>query len=271
MSIKLNNVGITLRPSSMIEGQQCRRRWALTHLEGRRRPQNSRANLGTAIHKAAETMWNEAIKTGVKDLDIEKATDCAIAKYDDMAKDEEPQYFDKDTPDSIRSLIVSGVQVYMEDIADIADIPIAVEKRFSIPIDDHPIVREVAGTIDYLSYNTIADIKTSKRTITPQSHVIQQSIYKILAMANGYDIKFCLIHCVVFTKVNKGIILNLDYHTEQATYAISSTTKILDAFFHGTDPDVLFPGNTGYYLCSQKWCGFHADCPFVHGNTKVAV
>lgn len=268
MSIKLNVTNLTIRPSSVIEDQQCSRKWALSHLEKRKRRSNSRANLGTAIHAAAEVIWNEAIKTGNKDLNHTKAIDCAVSKYDDMSKEEEPSYHGPDTPDSIRSLVSSGTKVLIDDIIEITDIPLHAEKRLAVPVVNHPIVKEIAGTIDYISHNTIADIKSSKRTISPQSYVLQQSIYKSLAEANGYTVDYCLIQGVVFTKKPKGTILVLEPNTNQSDYAVKNLLYKIADFYSGVNPDILFPGNTGYYLCSPVWCGFYHDCPFVHGSLK---
>lgn len=266
MSIELNRTEITIRPSSIISYQQCRRSWALVHLEGRRSGSNARAVVGTAVHKAGEVMWNEAIKTGEKDLNVTRAADCAVEEFDKLCKDNEPTYNGDDTPDSARLLVSNGAKVFMTDIAEYTDIPLFAEKRYAVPISDHPIVKEVGGTIDYISTNTIADIKTSKRTISPYGHVLQQSIYKYVAEENGHTIDYCLLQGVVFTKKPKGTIVSLEPNIPRAKYAVNNMLATLRAFYDGGDPDVLFPGNTGYYLCSQMYCGFYDSCKFVNGD-----
>lgn len=268
MSIKLNKTGITLRPSSFLAYQQCRRKWALTHLEGRRQAQPARAVIGTAVHKAAELCWKHAIATGKKDLNISLAKDAAVQEFDNLCKKDALTYAGADTPNTARNLVASGAAIFIRDIASRVAIPTHVEKRYVIPVRNHPIVAEFGGTIDYISSDSIADLKTSKRTVSPQNHVLQQSAYKMVAEHHGHKVVRNEIHCVVFKKNPTGVVLPLEPNVEQVVHAVDNILKTLRAFHDGGDPDILFPGNTGYYLCSPTWCGFHAQCDVVHGGSR---
>jgi hypothetical protein len=240
-------------------------------LEGHTSQTGSRAAVGTAIHKAAEVIWTNAIQTGKKDLNITKAQDAAVAEFDENCKKEPPKYLNSDTENSSRKLVSDGAGVFVDQIAEFTDIPRFVEKRYAVPISDHPIVKEIGGTLDYISDNTIADLKTSKRAIQTQNHVLQQSIYKFLAEANGHKIDYTLIQGIIFTKVPRGDISALDHNVPQAKYGVNVILDTLRAFYEGTNPDVLFPGNTGYFLCSPQYCDFHPTCKFVQGDIVIPV
>lgn len=267
MTLKLNNTGIRLRPSSVVAYYNCPHKWALTFLEGHTSRYNGRAAIGTAIHAAAEVLWTEAIATGKKDLNVAKSVDAAVEAFKELDKLEDIMYGKGEDLNTAVATVAGGAAVFVEDIAVYTDIPLFVEKLFEIAISGHPIVTSVGGTLDYLSTNTIADVKTSQRAIQPQSHVIQQSIYKHVAEANGYPVEYSLIQGVVLTKQPKGIVDTLEPNVSQAKKMVNgilNTTRL--AYEGNVSLDVLFHGNTGYYLCTPKYCDFHSGCKWAQGD-----
>ena len=57
---------IILRPSSLDGGIQCPQQWYRVFILGGTSIPNSRAAIGTAIHKGVEEMWNDSIKAKTK-------------------------------------------------------------------------------------------------------------------------------------------------------------------------------------------------------------
>lgn len=266
---------ITLRPSSLATFVSCPRQWYNVFILGENTIPNARAAIGTGIHAGAEAMWNEAIKTKDKSSpNVSMMTDAAIEAYDTEVKNAEGNLkYDVDLDDNIaRSTIIKGTKAFVEDIVPFTEIPKAVETRVTVEID-HCIVKNISGTIDYITDDTIADIKTSKRKIVPQSHTLQQSVYKFLAKESGYkNIKRNLIQGVVLAKTKTvGGIDTLDANVSQAKYIINNLLDRLDALHAGTNPDLLFPGNPKHYLCSDLYCNLRPTCPFVHGDNKNPV
>ena len=200
MSIEINNTGITIRPSSLDNSMACAYQWAKVFLEGMITIPNSRAAIGTGIHKAIEVMWQDAIKNKVKDPNVDMMFDAGVEAFQEEVKRGEMRYDDGETIDTCNKEIVSGTQAFVDDLIPFLNIPTAVEQRFTVPISNHPIVKDISGTVDYLAPGILDDVKTSKRKPIPSGYVIQQSIYKYLAEENGHKIDLNRIQGVALLK-----------------------------------------------------------------------
>jgi len=270
MSIKINKTNITIRPSSIDTAQQCGYQWAKVFLEGGTSIPNSRAALGTALHKGVEVMWTEAIAANKKDPNISMMIDAGVESFKESSKDG-MRYNSDETVDTINKEIVSGTQAFIDDIIPWLDIPEQVEARFTVPIGGHPIVKSISGTVDYISNGIIDDLKTSKRKPTIANYVTQQSTYKYLAVENGIDVKMNRIQSVVLKKKPEGHILELEPNIDQAKYLINNLLdKVEHAAKESAPMEVIFSCNTKYYLCSPKYCAFHGSCPATKRHTPEA-
>lgn len=269
--LQIKQTDITIRPSAIDVYLNCSYKWAKTYLEGVNGIPNARASIGTSIHAGAEFMWNDAIKSGVKDLENSAIIDCAVEKMREEHKTNKPQYDDGEDLNTAEKEVIGGTKVFMNDIAPFTKIPVAVEKYFSVNIEDHPVISKVGGTIDYLGLNTIADIKTSKRKLVTQSYKTQQSTYKFLAESHNLKIEHTLIQGVILPKKDPyAEVASVDIDVEQAKYFLNSILDIVEFAAKGMIPlELLFKGNPKYYLCSPKYCALYNDCPFVHGEIKT--
>jgi len=261
--IQLNNTELIIRPSAIDEFFACPFKWGKTFLEGCSGTNNSRACIGTSIHRGVEIMWLDAMETGKKDTNIGKAVDAAMEEWKEITHDGVD--FDQGESDlTARTEIISGTEAFMEDIAPFTEIPKAVEKRYSMAIDN-PIVKGISGTVDYISHNTIADVKTSKRKIGPDGHVTQQTTYKILAEHNGENVEHNLIQGVVLKKSGaEGNIQQLHANEAQTRSRINMMLDTMDLIAKDVAPieHILRP-NPKHYLCSPKYCGQYNNCPAV--------
>lgn len=262
------NDKIVLRPSSIDNFYGCAHQWYRVFILGQTSMTNNRASIGTAIHKAAEVLWTDAIASNKKDPNKPKLIDAAIQEFkEEEAKD--IQYGPGEDGNSSRKEIINGVEAFVDDIVPFTAIPDFVEKRFTIDLD-HPVVKALSGTVDYISDTTIADVKTSKRKPTPVSYEVQQSVYKMLAEANGRTVNTNLIQGVVLKKVSEGTILQAPTNIDKAKYLINNildTTELMHKDI--VDPDVLFRGNPKHMFCSERFCAFYNDCKFVNGDLPV--
>lgn len=259
---------LCIRPSSVDTFLQCPQQWYQVFIKGRTSIPNARAAIGTAIHRGIEVMWTDAIKHNKKDPNISMMTDASIEAYKEEAQ-KGLQYDEDENENTAAAEIVKGTEAFVDDIVPFAAIPKAVEIRFEVPIANHPLINAVGGTIDYLEEDALADVKTTKRTPSTANYIIQQSLYKYLAVANGVKIEHNFIHGIVLTKQAKGTILALEPNVEMAKTAVNSildTTEVLAS--DKINPDVLFRGNPKYYLCSAKYCAFYNECKFVKGEAK---
>ena len=261
-----DNTGICIRPSSVNTFLQCPQQWYQVFIKGRTSIPNARAAIGTAIHKAAEQMWSDAIVHKEKNPNLSAMTDAAMEAFKEEGK-KGLSYEDGENAGTASVEIIKGTETYIDDIVPFVSIPLAVESRVEIAITDHPIVSALGGTIDHLESDALSDIKTSKRTPTPGNYTIQQSLYKYLAIANGYLIEHTFIQAVVLTKVPKGAILQMPIDMDLAKASVNSLLDTTEVYAKDiVNPDILFRGNPEYYLCSAKYCAFYNECKFVRGD-----
>ena len=264
--IEVNNEAIRIRPSAVNSFFSCSFKWGKTFLEGVHTIPNSRAAIGTSIHAAVEQLWKESIETGAKDANLTKMADAAMDAWKEQTHDG-VKFDDGETDGTAAVEIVRGTEAFVEDIVPFTPIPVAVEQFYKVDID-HPLVAEVGGTIDYITKNTIADVKTSKRKISAQGHVTQQSIYKYLAQANNVPVEHNLIQGVVLKKASaEGSVLVLEANIPEAKARINMMLDTLEVVYKDMVPieTVLLP-NPGNYLCSPKYCALYGNgCPAIVG------
>lgn len=266
--IVINNTNITIRPSSLNTYFGCSYQWARVFLTGETSIPNSRAVIGTGIHKGVEQAWQDAMARQNKDdIRLGTAIEAAVDGFREEVKNYGISYDRDENEGTALKEIMAGTEAFIEDIVPFAEIPHEVEQRLSINIDGHPIVERVSGTLDYLRKDTIADVKTSKRKTTASNHDLQQSTYKLLAVENGYDIEHMYIHNVILTKQPSGSIFSLEPNIAKAKTAINSLLDVLEILVEDkVRPEVLFRGNPSYHFCSEKYCALYKDCMFVKGE-----
>ena len=270
-TIKVNNESLRIRPSAVDTFYGCAWQWAKSHIEGISSIPNSRAAIGTAIHKGIEVSWNQAISSGKVDHNLSMMTDAAVAEFEEETK-EGVGYGSGETKGSCIQEVIKGTEAWIEDISGFLTPPTATEKFFTIPMN-HSMVAEIGGTIDYIEEKAgiIDDVKTSKRTVSPAGYVTQQSIYKLLAEENGVPINYQRLQNVVLTKQPKGAIVTMEPDVEHAKVLVNGILDVLDVFHEDKVPaHLLFRGNPKYMFCSDKFCAHHATCPWVRGEVPVA-
>ncbi len=264
-AIKLLNTQIRIRPSAIDTFYNCAYQWGKVFLEGKTSIPSARAAIGTSIHAAAESMWQDAMRSNKKDANIGSMTDAAMEAWKEEAK--KGIVFDDDENDKTAALeIIKGTEAFIEDIVPFTAIPDGVEKFFAIQVDN-PIVKEIGGTVDYIQGGVIADIKTSKRKPVVSSYVVQQSTYSLLAEANGIPVTQNLIQGIVLKKETEGMILPMESNIPQAKSLINGMLATMEIIAKDVAPiETILRGNPKYYLCSNKYCALHSTCPWVNGD-----
>lgn len=264
MTIKLNNTALRIRPSAVESFYGCAYQWGKHNLEGISSIPNSRAAIGTAIHAAAEQMWNECISSGKKEHNFSAMVDAANETF----KEEEKlgmKYGEGENINTCMSEVLNGTKAFVEDIVPFTEVPDAVETFYKVDIE-HPFVTELGGTVDYIGNGIIADIKTTKRSSGVEGYVVQQSIYKYLAEANGEKVDANLIQQVVMKKKPEGAILKLEPNIDYSKHLVNTMLDTLDLVAKDIAPiETILRGNPKYMYCSDTFCNFYQSCPFVKG------
>ena len=259
-TIKVLNEEIRLRPSAIDGFFGCSFQWGKTFLEGVNSIPNSRAAIGTAIHAAADTMWKESIAKKDKVVNMSTMLDAGVAAW----KEEEAkgmQYGEDEDANSCIKEVMTGTEAFVEDIVPYSAIPIATETFVKIDID-HKMVKEIGGTIDYMTTCTIADLKTGKRKPTISNYSTQQSLYKYLANSNGLPIENNIIQSVVLKKQPEGLILPMPVNVPKVKDMVNIMLDTLDLVYKDIAPiETILRPNPKHVFCSQEYCAFYGKCP----------
>lgn len=274
MTIEIKESDIIIRPSAVDTFFTCAYSWGKTFLEGQRSMPNSRAAIGTGIHRAAEIMWLESMEHDKKSINRTAMLDAAVEAFEEEEK-LGMSYGKDENKNTCISEIKSGTEAFIEDIVPFAQIPIAVEKRFTVDID-HPLVSGLSGTIDHLTKKTISDIKTSKRAPTVSNYSTQQSVYKYLANANGLEVENLTIQSIVLKKVPEGSIIPLEADVQGAKNLVNMMLDTLSIVAEGKiAPELILRPNPKHIYCSEAYCVFYGKCPATSTkatrNTQIMV
>lgn len=268
MTIKINCDELVIRPSSVDSFFQCSYQWGKTFLEGKTTIPNSRAAIGTAIHAGVERMWRESIEKNKTIANTSMMVDAAVESWKEETNGG-VSFDDGENENTCIVEIVKGTEAFVEDIVPFTPLPVAVEERYTVNITDHPLVTALSGTVDYITENTIADVKTSKKKASVANYKTQQSIYKYLAVANGVNVEHNLIQNVVLKKQPDGAIYDMPVDVDQAKHLVNTMLDTLAFIAEDKAPiEMILRGNPKYYLCSPKYCTEYNTCPFVKGRLE---
>jgi hypothetical protein len=261
------NDKIMIHPSSLDTWVQCPQQWYRVFILGGTSIPNSRAAIGTAIHRGVEEGWKDSIKAKTKIFSPSSMADAAVEAYE-----EEEQkglvYGSGESQGTCIKEVITGLDTFVEDIAPWVIMPTHVERHFIVKIADHPIVEGISATVDYLEDNVgvIADLKTGKRKHNVANSSTQQSVYKIVTEANNIPVKISNIQSVVLKAKPEGHIMDAQINEPKAKAIFNILLDTLELLHQDkVDPNLLFRGNPKYYLCSPKYCAFFNECKFV-GN-----
>lgn len=256
---------IVIRPSSLDTYNQCSQQWYQVFILGESSIPGARAAIGTAIHAGAEAMWSDSIIAKTKVIAKSAMEDAAVEAFEEQGQ-HGLMYDSGEDENTAIATVRQGLSTFVDDIIPWVDIPTEVETRYTVNIDDHPIVEAVSGTLDYINTETgyIADLKTGKRKHNVNNSETQQSIYHFLASENGVDIKGATIQNVVLKTKPEGHIMDSSINIPKAKAIVNDLLDVLDVYHQDVvSPDILFRGNPKYYLCSPKYCSFWGKCKWV--------
>lgn len=271
-----------LRPSSIAAFIRCPYQWYNIHILGRRQRPAAASSAGTALHEAAEHGFIELMKSGnlaPKDACMDVARDSwhkinfGDEDTDGQKKVGEMVYRQGESYGQYLDDIVEGVEVlydeYMTDCVIHERIPTAVEKRYSVRID-HPFFTHVSGSLDVEFGADVEDYKFTKRKTNPSHYLLQQNTYSWLRrMAEGVQTDNRYLRNVVR---GKGVLhtLVVDNKEKYAEFWMEQVLDTVEKFVESGDEEIFMGCSPdSNYLCSEQWCGFWHECPYVAGLREL--
>lgn len=276
---------IFVRASALSGWADCPRRGAANLIPGeikaagyvlRELPQNIGAVVGTAVHRAAQVMLDEKIRTGVLAPDT-VASDAGIESLHEGLK--LGSRMDRETPDGrVAEIQVLRMQrSYRGEVATYIN-PIRVESQFEAEVSPGLIM---TGRADVIAQEPgqVDDLKSGKRL---SSHAPQVGAYSLLAKSHGLDIQSAGIDFI--QRVGVGVDrstklprqqppavrmkIRLEHAEVAAVSIISHIASAIRIFRQGSvelnmrpGEPWAFPSNPSSLLCGEKYCPAHSCGP----------
>jgi RecB family exonuclease len=230
---------------------RCPAQYKYRYIDGIILPPKSALTKGKAVHAGQEHNYKQKIDT-LQDVKLSEVQEVTAAAFEEQASITE--WDREEDPGKVKDSAVVLASLYHTEIAPTVQ-PILVEEKIEIPIAGTTLL----GFIDVLdSKGYIRDTKTASKT--PAESEIDKSLQlTAYSMAHrelmGVPERGVKLDYLVNTKVPKVVTLEA-VRTEQD---ITRFTRIVERVKGAIDAKAFYP-NPGNQLCSEKWCGYWAEC-----------
>ena len=282
------NGKLVLRPSSI--NIHCPYSYAQNAILGKKSKPSGASQGGTAYHYAVELSYEHKIKFG-KPLPTNDMVEIGVTNWEYATQVQEMKYAEGDSPERMKDNIAEGLKNYAPTMEVVK--PIATEIRLNMALPKESNVYSiVSGSIDLLAEinNPLAGMQTGYRIIdhkftskkaTEPKYRMQAGLYKMMANANGYNVKDTVLHNMVRGKQLKTkrvpTSLEVVHPTDNYETQVLVWTRINELIdraelYHflttemNIDPEdavkVVYPTTTPEvsYLCNELWCGWWHSC-----------
>lgn len=258
-----------LRPSGISGFFDCQYRWFRDNLYKPIRSVGFAAHFGTSLHKAGETFYNECIAKQDWLAYNSSYSDIAVETLNNIIKDDEPS--------DLKSIDISKAKTSLDGLAKLyttkakdlnySKLPLAVEKHYTVKIDD---TFSIAGTLDIVGKDYIADIKTMNKNKAASTYVVQQATYALLREMNKEEVKDLFIHKVITPKNDIQLdnalhkaenVIPIEQAKDRVKVYIETIYKKVKAY-QALGDESMFIGNPTSMLCSEKYCAYFKECKY---------
>ena len=210
-----------ISPSRLNLWLRCPLAWQLKYIDGITPPITASLFVGKQVHDSLEVFYRHR-HLGCVDFGIEGAVKRVIDSWD-QAADVESMHFDSvHESDTLKQQTIDLVTVYLQQMADAREFPLAVETSLESPLIDPdtgedlgiPLTGIVDLVLDDRDGPLICDFKTAAKSAAPfeVTHEIQLSSYAYLyRQGTGRKEGNLEIRSLIKTKVPK-----IEFHRYQA-------------------------------------------------------
>ncbi len=209
-----------ISPSRLNLWLRCPLAFKLRYVDGIRTPTTPAMFLGQTVHRGLE-VFHRHRQLGIE-LSLEDVATRLLNGWDDSAAMESMQFDSTKEEGNLKKQAVDLVTVYLQQMADALETPLAVETRMEAPLVDPETGEDLGipllGIVDLVTDNrdgpSIIDFKTAARSSPAHeiTHEIQLTSYAYLfRQATGDEEGGLEIRTIIKTKTPK-----LQFHTYQA-------------------------------------------------------
>jgi putative RecB family exonuclease len=209
-----------ISPSRLNCWLRCPLAWKLRYIDGIRTPTTPALFLGKMVHRGLEVAYRHCQLC--VELSAEDVATKMVDDWDEIADTESMQFKSLQEEGTLKKQAVDLVTVYLQQMADALETPLAVETSMEAPLVDPETGEDLGipllGIVDLITDNrdgpSIIDFKTAARSSPAHeiTHEIQLTSYAYLfRQATGDEEGVLEIRTIIKTKTPK-----LQFHTYQA-------------------------------------------------------
>jgi RecB family exonuclease len=252
---------LTLSPSKINTFERCQLQYKFRYLDNLRKPPGVAAAIGTATHTAIEGNLRSKMDTGAL-LPLEAVQQAARDTLENtwaggvQLDADEPA----DKGEAADQAVALATLHHKEIAPTIA--PIALERPFGVDACDGV---KLTGHIDVQEADAITDNKTIGKTpsVIKGDHLNQVKLYAIGALANDGVLPASVrVDYLVKTKTPKAVRLSEPMTRDSAQNALNRLKLQARVIKRATETGDFLPAPADGWACSDKWCGYFAECPF---------
>lgn len=242
-------------------------------LNQERHPSSYLALRGKAVHKGREINLREKMEKGGA-LPETAVTDAArdVIVHNFQEDDIDMREFPGIPKTAIRDQAIDEtVRFVSADYLEYQRMiqPTAVELLVSVELDGYDF--NLGGKIDVVDRGVIVrDLKTKKRSpgATDADQSDQLSLYALLYQSwSGQRAEKMTLDCLVMLK---GGIKSVCLETTRTTEDLEATLRKFAMANRAIERGVFLPAPYGSWKCSEKYCEFYYDCPYMLGKNRCA-
>jgi hypothetical protein len=255
-----------LSPSQLDMMSRCGEAYRRRYIEGERIPPGIAMLSGTGVHAGAEVNFRQKIDTRV-DLPADDIVDAAVDGFDKGIAGGYEVGPEDESPDAARDQVADLARLYADEIAPEYQ-PRFVEQSVRIEL---PGSHDMLGILDMADdAGRVVDLKTTGKSksqaeadASPQL-TFYAAAHKVLTGELASEVR---LEVLVKSKTPKRVLLA----STRGPADFAALANRINVASSAIAAGVFLPADPNSWMCSPKWCGFHATCPYVAHRERVLV
>lgn len=259
-----------LSPSAIDLYCKCPEAYRRRYLEGELIPPGVAIAKGKGVHGGAQTNFRQKLISHA-DLAVSDIVDASVAAFEAEVDFRELAFSSEEAGRGVRIVLAEA----KDDVAEMASVhgeqqapdyqPVMVEQqlRVTIPDSTHDLLGYVDLVADSRLGRVVADFKTGRKSkAQADADTSTQLTYYAAATTIQTGVAPDAVLLDVLVQQAKGVKRQrLVSQRGAADYAALSHR--VNAVLAGVKAGVFPPTVPGAWWCSDRWCGYHATCPYV--------
>lgn len=264
------------RSKSQIEMYlRCPEQFRRRYIAGEKRPPSIHAHRGSGFHGGVERNYKQKILSR-EDLPVSDIVESAVAAFEERLESDGVSFSQEDESRGIKNVIGEAKdmtarmsQFWGKEVAPLYQ-PAMVEEKVTIALPG--ATHDLMGIIDIATEDgEIRDMKTAAKA-KPKDAAdtsLQLTIYAVAYTAKTGKLP---------TKVALDTIVDsksgVKYQPLESTRTVDDLKVLankLNVVEKAIETDVFPPAPEGSWWCSERWCGYWHDCPYVNQKERTII